>query len=165
MENRLVSKQFITALKQAEGIAFHLEGDICQISCSKKYTGNTDIFQGDGGQLRADFENFYGKVIGGKKAYFSDICRTKNEGAIAVLALIIREGDELHFYAEDNGNNYLEKAEIKATSFSNPCYHTDYTGIHNDELYCTIRRKDKTIIQRFTLLHCLCPNNSARSIQ
>lgn len=94
-------------------------------------------------------------------------------GEWRALALLAHAGDRLIFRVADNQNSYLRAAVVPAANLDSPQYHTDYAGLHHDELYVSIVRdrgtngssRPTTILRDLTLASSICPDNSARAIK
>lgn len=161
MENTIVTKELKTAMKNADSITIKLEGQSAEIICRKKV--KIKGFSGDTSHVQNGFKCYLPE--GFNKAYFSETLYQSNQGNCAVLAQLIKVGDNLVFHCFDNTNQYLKNAEIPLKNWNDSRYHTDYYGLHNDTLTVSIMRKGKTFISNFTIDNRQTPDNSARPLQ
>jgi len=173
-----ISKEFIAAMKTCEDMLVRLQRDYsvpdyhCQASATVTFL--KDVSAGAGytrDRARAEFNGFQAYLSQGyDSGYVSIQHYTFSPGIIGLLSHVLRAGDEIIFEMRDNSNGYLDAAVIPPENLKNPHVHSEYRGIHNDELLITIKRplkngEHKTIADRVVIQSQQCPDNTARMIK
>ena len=173
-----LTKDDVTAMRQANGFVIHGAGDLAKIRCIKRIPSRT---AGPFGSNETELEHeipdipcqismsagaLFQRQRGSRAISSRSYC---DNGAWQALALLARAGDALEVRFSENGNQYVHGVTAGDASTDAEQPHRFY-DLHHDECQATLYRTNKygmqkTVIDRLVLDSSTCPNNSARMIQ
>jgi|TARA_Y100000034_G_scaffold86271_1_gene103479 hypothetical protein len=173
-----LTKDDVTAMRQATGFVIHGAGDLAWIRCIKRIKSRTSgPFSADEKELEHEIPGIpcrismsNGSLFQRQRGSKGTASRLYADGAWTALAALARAGDSLEIHFTENSNGYLKgvtEGQTEADSYS-PGFR--FYDLHHDQCQATLYRTDKYDVTRAVIDHlvlddCTCPNNSARMIQ
>ena len=174
-----LTKDDVTAMRQADGFVIHGAGDLAKIRCIKRIKSRT---AGPFGSNETELEHeipdipcqismsagtLFQRQRGSRARASQFYC---DYGAWQALALLARAGDALEIRFSENGNQYVHGVTAGRTADNSYSKGFDFHDLHHDECQATLYRTNKhgmqkTVIDRLVLDSSICPNNSARMIK
>jgi len=136
----VITTEFKRDLRNADSYGVRFKGNEIIIS----FTEDEKKQKGNWIKSAKTVEYSYANIFNRTEAYFWE-CYPCH---LIALNLILKKGDIIRFYAEENNNQYITAA-----------------GLFHDELVCHVERKGRHIIPRLALIWSCTPNNTARAIK
>lgn len=173
-----LTKDDVTAMRQATGFVIHGAGDLAKIRCIKRIPDrHAGPFSSHETELEHTIEGIpcrismsNGTMFQRQRGSRAISSRTYADyGAWPALAKLARAGDALEIHFSENGNQYVHGVTAGDASMHDEAPHRFY-DLHHDECQATLYRTDKhgatrAVLDRLVLDSSICPNNSARMIK